>query len=761
MMEYFKKNPFGLNSEDKKKWFLKELNLISEHHYNHCEPYRRIVDSEQRSSLNAKDLSIVPFLAIQLFKKIELKSIEDSKVQKIINSSGTTGQSASQIFLDLETSRRQSTSLVKILQSFIGKNRRPLLIIDHPSILKGQKRLSARAAGIIGLKSFGKDVVFALNDNYSINTEVVESFLKQNQNDSFLIFGFTFMIWKYLYLNISEKNQFNFSNGTLIHSGGWKKLKDLQINNNQFKKKLEEKFEIKAIHNFYGMAEQVGSVYVECEFGRLHVPITSDIIIRDPITLDILEGSKVGLVQVFSLLPSSYPGHSLLTEDLGFISGEDNCSCGRNGKTIEIIGRLEDSELRGCSDTYEFKKNKNISNYKILSICKIKTIDKFLEVKSMQPFDDSNKDFVNQFSKNLFVDKRIKRNSELLALAYWMRSAQIKKIEKEYLYLSKNIHLAPRGILFHIAPSNVDTMFVYSWVLSLLCGNKSIIKISNKETANSLILLNHISKLFKDDLWKVQADQTIFVRYPNNYKNNKFFTDLCQMRIVWGGDVTIKELRECALPINSKEIIFSDKFSQSVFNAKKIISEPFLNKIVRNFANDTFNFQQLACSSPRLVVWVGNTQDIKKAKILFWEKLEFHIETLFKEFSKKAIIEKLVHAQHMVANGGNDITWSNSKKITRMEIKSLNRLKESNHPGMGFFYEKNIYNLSELPNYLSKKGQTLTQYGFNKKEIKLLLESNPLIPLHRVVEVGEALAFSHIWDGYSIIDEMTKKIDYK
>ena len=197
MSNFLDIDPFELSVNDKKSWFLKKINTLNNHHYKNCKPYKKIIDSKKEMVLNANGIDLAPFLTIPLFKKTELKSIKDSKIQKILKSSGTTGEKKSQIYLDLETSRNQSISLVRILQSFIGKKRRPLLIIDIPAILNDRKHLSARGAGIIGLKSFATEVTYGLDDNYNLNFKIIEDFLKKNKKSKFLIFGFTYQIWKY------------------------------------------------------------------------------------------------------------------------------------------------------------------------------------------------------------------------------------------------------------------------------------------------------------------------------------------------------------------------------------------------------------------------------------------------------------------------------------------------------------------------------------------------------------------------------------
>ena len=162
------------------------------------------------------------------------------------------------------------------------------------------------------------------------------------------------MIWQYIYKKLQNSRlNLDFEHAILVHSGGWKKLINEAVDKKTFNKSLFSAMNIRKIHNFYGMVEQVGSIYVECEYGYMHTSNFSDIIIRDPMDLSpIINGTK-GVIEILSVLPRSYPGHVLLTEDVGKIIGVDDCLCGRNGKYFEIIGRLPKAEIRGCSDTFE------------------------------------------------------------------------------------------------------------------------------------------------------------------------------------------------------------------------------------------------------------------------------------------------------------------------------------------------------------------------------------------------------------------------
>jgi phenylacetate-coenzyme A ligase PaaK-like adenylate-forming protein len=288
-----------------------------------------------------------------LFKDLTLKSIADSDIFKTMTSSGTTGQQVSRIYLDKGTASAQQKVLVKIVSDFIGTARLPMLIIDCPSVVKNRAMFSARGAGILGFSIFASDKVFALDDDMKLNIEAIADFLEKHAGKRILLFGFTFMIWQHFYSELVKNNQkLDLSNAILIHGGGWKKLLSEKVDSAEFKRRLNLVCGITQIHDYYGMVEQTGCVYIECECGHLHASIFSDIITRHAIDLSPCDIGEKGIVEVVSIIPKSYPGHALLTEDEGVILGEDSCACGRKGKYFEISGRIAQAELRGCSDTY-------------------------------------------------------------------------------------------------------------------------------------------------------------------------------------------------------------------------------------------------------------------------------------------------------------------------------------------------------------------------------------------------------------------------
>ena len=349
----FDMEPYALVKSEKQALLLPIFNQLHQHHQAYCVEYKNLFDSNDESVSCREEL---PFLAVRLFKLMELLSVPKGNVHKELNSSGTTAQTPAKIYLDRLTSQRQSKALVKIMQSTLGRQRLPMLIIDSPAVLKDRKLFTARGAGIQGLSIFGRNHTYALDEQMQPNWDAITDFQQRFGEQPVLIFGFTFMVWLHFIQELKKRNnRLYFDQGFLVHSGGWKKLESQEVDNVAFKHQVRQLTGVKSVVNFYGMAEQVGSIFVECREGVLHAPLTADVICRDRYSLKPLENGQQGLLQVLSVLPSSYPGHSILSEDVGRVLGEDDCPCGRKGRYFVVDGRLPKAEIRGCSDTHQGK----------------------------------------------------------------------------------------------------------------------------------------------------------------------------------------------------------------------------------------------------------------------------------------------------------------------------------------------------------------------------------------------------------------------
>ncbi len=354
--EMLELEPYSLEKEKKQELLSRRLISLSRQHYKTCDAYKRIVDAFGIDLKQITSYDELPFLPVRLFKELELRSVPKEEIVKTMTSSGTSGQRVSRIYVDRKTAGYQQKTLVKLVSSFTGSARMPMLIIDCPSVVKNRAMFSARGAGILGFSIFGRDRLYALNDEMELDAEGVGAFLEKHKGEQIFLFGFTFMVWQHFYKELLRlKRQgivWELSKGILIHGGGWKKLEGEAVSREEFHAGLQKACGLHQIYDYYGMVEQTGCIYMQCEYGHLHASIFSDVIVRRPEDFSVCGIGEKGILQVVSAIPESYPGHSLLTEDEGMLLGEDDCPCKRKGKYFSVIGRLKNAEIRGCSDTY-------------------------------------------------------------------------------------------------------------------------------------------------------------------------------------------------------------------------------------------------------------------------------------------------------------------------------------------------------------------------------------------------------------------------
>ncbi len=343
---------FGLDQASKEALLLTALTALTVHHQEQCRPYRDILVKLWSTDHFAR-LSDLPFLPVRLFKHERLQSVADGDIIKTMTSSGTSGQNVSQIFLDKQTSALQIKVLSRIMGEFIGPHRLPMLVIDCRATVANRLKFSARTAGILGFSIFGRHIEYALDDDMSLNEARVLAFLEKHAGQAVLIFGFTFIVWLHLLRWLeSGGRKLPLGQGILIHGGGWKQLQAQAVDSAEFRERLRAVTGIERVHNYYGMVEQTGSIFMECEHGHLHASAWSDVIIRDSKDFRPLGSGQPGLIELLSVIPRSYPGHALLSEDEGVLLGVDDCPCGRKGRYFKVLGRIQNAEVRGCSDTY-------------------------------------------------------------------------------------------------------------------------------------------------------------------------------------------------------------------------------------------------------------------------------------------------------------------------------------------------------------------------------------------------------------------------
>jgi hypothetical protein len=344
--------------EENKGAFMEAMREALKFHYDNCQMFRRFCEKNGFNPEGDYSLEEIPFFPVSLFKTLKLISVDEKEIVKDVSSSSTTSGIPSRIYLDSITAKRQSRALNAIMSSFMGPERRVLIVFDSPETVKSsQGNLSSRGTAIRGMLPFSKGVHFVLDGNLNLDMEALEKALSSVQPGEKVCFlGFTYLIYQILEKHKNDKEAkglFSKTRGSLVlHLGGWKKLAELRVDKARFNQDLAAflNTDAKGVMDIYGMVEQLGTIYPDCEYGLKHVPAYSDIIIRDVETLKPAEKGRQGFIQLLSPMPHSYPGVSVISDDTGVIV-PGRCRCGRKGKAFLFKSRAEKAELKGCGDT--------------------------------------------------------------------------------------------------------------------------------------------------------------------------------------------------------------------------------------------------------------------------------------------------------------------------------------------------------------------------------------------------------------------------
>jgi hypothetical protein len=320
--------------------------------------YKNYIEKWPISYVAADCVANLPFLPVALLKADPpLSFIPAEQVKRTLTSSATTSQFPSRVVIDAATARRMSKGAVTILRDFIGSNRRPYLVVDTPEVMRSSNGMGARAAAIQGLQPFASTTFYCLaletEQRFKLLLSELEEFACCNRDGQVLVYGLTFILWNHLIKPLLEANIcLNLPNVMVLHSGGWKRLQDQAVEKITFNQQCANVFGCAPdrIIDFYGMVEAVGIVFPDCPEGNKHASAFGEVIVRDPLTLEPVIPGQLGIIQICSVLPSSFPGNLLLTEDLGQVISYDGCACGRRGIAFRFVGRIPKAEIRGCGN---------------------------------------------------------------------------------------------------------------------------------------------------------------------------------------------------------------------------------------------------------------------------------------------------------------------------------------------------------------------------------------------------------------------------
>ncbi len=382
--------------------------------------------------------------------------------------------------------------------------------------------------------------------------------------------------------------------------------------------------------------------------------------------------------------------------------------------------------------------------------------NKKFENLSIKPFDDVVCNFLSSLSKNINNSNLLKDYSDIKTFAFMCRKSNIEKLKSK---INQNEFRRGLGLLFHITPSNIPTNFAYSLLFGVLSGNTNVIKVPSKKFPQIDLICKFINVTLKK--YKKVRKMINIVRYQNNDEFTKSISSKCDGRLIWGGDKTINEIRKFPMKEISRDIAFANRNSICLMNSSEILklNKKDLNRLVQKFYNDTFLVDQNACSSPHVIFWYGNKTN--KAKIKFWTELHYFAKNNYNlEYASSFYkYDRLLSDILTNTNYINHTSYGGYIYCINLKNKHINLTDLVSR--WGYFYQFDIKNINMVLNFSNNNTQTLTYFGFKKEMILKNFDLKYFKGIDRIVPVGQALDINLNWDGYDVINALTRIIDLR
>lgn len=384
-------------------------------------------------------------------------------------------------------------------------------------------------------------------------------------------------------------------------------------------------------------------------------------------------------------------------------------------------------------------------------------IESFLNQKATEPFSDEACLFLNALSHELTKD--IRTYPEVAALAFFCRKANVLQLKKKYEQGNDSFRLG-RGVVFHIAPSNVPLNFAYSLVCGILSGNCNIVRAPSKEFEQVSIVCEALERIQKSGEHTAVANRILITRYNRENRATEYFSSVCDVRIIWGGDATIAEIRKKNIPARAFDVTFSDRFSFCVIDADEYLKEKDIVRIAVGFYNDTYLFDQNACTSPHLIVWLGDKENANRAKEIFWNELHKIVVAKYNEMQPVIAVDKLISFYSQAAlSGAISKIATTDNFIWRVQIEELPNDIDTFRCAGGYFTEYHAGSLDELSPIINRTYQTMAYYGVSKEVLTDFIKTNAPSGIDRIVPIGRTAEFSLNWDGFELITTLSRSID--
>lgn len=786
--------------------FMQALREELIYHYTHNELYRQFCDRKGFNPNTSFTLEEIPPVSVSVFKNLggELNSVPTDEITLKLQSSATSG-TPSTVVVDKITSKRQAKAMVKVIKHFIGSHLKPFLVMDIDPRSQYRYLLGARFAAVSGYLKFANKVGYFLKADEKgvsyFDVQSMKDFLIEIGDQPVVLFGFTYILYANVIKEIADSHlQIKLPKGSkIIHIGGWKKLESEKISKQLFNEQISGCFGIAPtdVIDIYGFTEQMGLNYPDCTDGWKHCPVYSRVIVRDPITRQILPPGKEGMLEFITPIPHSYPGNVVLTDDMGVIA-EDSCPCGLGGTRFRVTGRMKKAEVRGCGDILSQKLTFN------QQIQKGEKSENKLEVHmhSRQLLSDKPESQLKEIIKDL-RDARVWLSEQpieaLIGLiasvtSKWIDNPNLQHLkDKGLLFVSSwcdakhltsvaslglkgNInyvdsflpfpdshkHLLKanaRGLVCHWLAGNVQILGMFALVQSILAKNVNLLRVSSRDEGVFTSMLEtfkgeeyvtpngHVIK--GNDLLK-----TISVIYYSRHANKlgELMSQEADVRIAWGGAESVETIANYPSQIGSETVIFGPKLSFAVISKDALTSENEAKKLARRLSVDVSVFDQTGCASPHnlYIEEGGNVSPEAFLKLLAsaLEKTELQIP------KPTMSIEQVsqIHSIRGVYDFKGSVIGSPTMSWTILTDNSP-KLQSPVYSRVLFVHIVNSI-MDSLP-YINHDIQTIGIAASEDLSIKYA-EKATALGVSRLPQIGRMLNFEMPWDGILLFDRLVK-----
>ncbi|WP_328814905.1 acyl-CoA reductase [Nonomuraea cypriaca] len=369
--------------------------------------------------------------------------------------------------------------------------------------------------------------------------------------------------------------------------------------------------------------------------------------------------------------------------------------------------------------------------------------------------DARMREFLAAFGKRLLRPALARRHPELGSLGFFLRPSELARTVEG---LAGEHVRVPRGLVFHLPPANVDTVFVYSWALSALMGNRNVVRLSPRSGPVADVIVETLHEALADADPVVGRSQRI-ISYDRSDAVTAALSAACDLRVVWGGDRSVLEIRRHALPPHARDLVFPDRSSFAVVRAPAWLCAPRAARVTaaEGFVNDTYWFDQAACSSPRTVFWVGAQADCDAARADFTDHVSRVVTVRGWGVDAAMAVEKRVSTYGLAADGLAESVEFRGNALANVTLAAA-AAAPRRWLGAGTFAHARLGSLAELVSLVERRDQTMTHFGFGKAELEELAKELAGRGVDRMVPVGSALSFHRVWDGVDLPAEFTRLV---